>query len=79
MQQLEKSTVSSKIKIRLTWLPYVLFSGSILVTLVAIFSLSEWVEVSGWHHACQHVMIFGSGLVAGSSLFIINKTKRGKL
>lgn len=78
MQELEKSAISSNIKIRLTWLPYVLFSASILVTLVAIFSLSEWVEVSGWHHACQHVMIFSSGLVAGGSLFSINKTKRGK-
>ena len=78
MQQAEESSVVTNKKLIFTWLPYVLFLASITTTLVAIFAMSEWVEVSGWHHAVQHVMIFGSGIVAGGSLLSINKTKRSK-
>jgi uncharacterized oligopeptide transporter (OPT) family protein len=78
MQQAEKSTTVYSKRVMLRWLPYALFTTSILVTLIAIFALSEWVEVSGWHHASQHVMIFSSGLVAGGSLLSIYKTNKEK-
>jgi hypothetical protein len=78
MQQVEESSATINKKLTLTWLPYVLFIASITATLIAIFAMSGWVEVSGIHHAIQHVVIFSSGLTAGGSLLGIHKTKKEK-
>jgi len=77
MRQLAEQSIGAKsVKVRLAWLPYATFLTAILVTLFAIFGMHELVGVSGWYHAAQHVMIFGSGFVAAGSIFSLTKTKR---
>ena len=77
MQQLiEKSATLTMAK--KTWLPYIIFAVSAASTLVGIFVLSAWAETSGWHHAAQHVIIFGSGFTAGGSILSVFKTKKGE-
>jgi len=75
-QTAEQDTSVSSMKVKLAWVPYVVFGFSVAVTLVAIFTLSAWAELSGWHHAAQHVMIFTSGFSAGGSILSMFKTKK---
>jgi hypothetical protein len=77
MQQVtNQELVNRTVKLKLGWLAPVLLLISVATTLVAIFAIEQWVEMSGWHHAAQHVMIFSSGAVAGGSLLSIFKTKK---
>ncbi len=49
--------------------------SAVAVALVAIFPLSEWAEGAAWHHAFQHVLIFGAGLGFGASFLVRRNTK----
>ncbi|MDB5182779.1 MAG: hypothetical protein JWO47_563 [Candidatus Saccharibacteria bacterium] len=76
VQQLEDQAVAKKSwKLKMSWLAPVLLIVSVATTLVAILAITSWVELSGWHHALQHVMIFVSGTVAGGSLLSMHKKK----
>ena len=46
---------------------------SVLTALFAIFGLASWAELSGAHHAVQHVVLFVGGVGVGSSLTRILK------
>jgi len=48
---------------------------AVAAALVAIFPLSAWAEGAAWHHAAQHVLIFGGGLGFGASFLARRNTK----
>ncbi len=53
------------------WRQQLIFVAAVVfvaMTLVGIFMLATWAEVSAWHHAVQHVVIFVSGAGFGGSL-----------
>lgn len=49
---------------------------SIGVVLLAIFGLASWAEAAAWHHATQHVLIFGAGIGMGSTWALRVKKER---
>lgn len=49
--------------------------SAVTVALVAIFPLATWAEGAAWHHAAQHVLIFGGGLGFGAAFMARRNTK----
>jgi len=77
MQQPIEQTSSAELKsTKLRFLPYIITAVAVGLTLFAIFAMDAWAETSGWHHAAQHVMIFGSGAAAGVSLLGNRKNRK---
>ena len=55
-------------------LPLVLGFGSVILFLIAHYSITAWAEASEFHHSIQHLMIFLAG--CGVSVSIIKTIRR---
>lgn len=65
MKQVTQSANKIQSKLNRARFYQIVFLVSVLITLYAIFTLSEWAEASGFGHATQHFLIFSSGVGAG--------------
>jgi len=69
---------TSKLANKFRFMPFIVFSASVGMTLIGIFVMSEWAELGGVNHATQHTLIFLGGAGAGASLMTTFKTKKDK-
>lgn len=65
-----------QLAVQARWFIAGLMIASILVALTAIFGLSEWAEITPWHHAVQHVLLLTAGIgIGGSAIAGLRRTK----
>ncbi len=66
-KMVEVTTASSKTRGQsLTW--SIIAVASVIMALLAIFTLSNWAEATPLHHSIQHVLLFIAGVGFGGSL-----------